>query len=114
MENKLYHYPFYLSRVIDGDTIVGSIDLGFNVFLQDKHIRLININTPEIRGNEKEQGLQAKSFVENALYNSSIIINSHSFDSFGRCLAEVFYLRDVNWVSLNDELLNLNLATKYE
>ena len=42
----MYTYKAKLIRVIDGDTIVADIDLGFNMILRDQHIRLTGINTP--------------------------------------------------------------------
>ncbi len=40
-------YPAYLVRVIDGDTVVVQIDLGFGVFIT-RHIRLIATDCPEM------------------------------------------------------------------
>ncbi len=42
-------------RIIDGDTIVVQIDLGFNIYKR-VHLRLAHINTPEVRGEEKFVG----------------------------------------------------------
>ena len=42
-----YYYKGVLRRVIDGDTIVADIDLGFDVALKKQNFRLYGINTPE-------------------------------------------------------------------
>lgn len=115
LDNNLYHYSFTLIRVIDGDTIVGNIDLGFNTIRMNQHIRLVDINTPEIRGEHKQLGLQIKQIVHNLLLDTSIIIKSNDVDSFGRILAEVYYqpIHSDEWINLNQQLLNEGYALPY-
>lgn len=43
----MYEYNFLLTRVIDGDSIEGDIDLGFGVWLRDVHVRLNGVDAPE-------------------------------------------------------------------
>ena len=68
-EPEAYIYNFQLTKVIDGDTVRGHISLGFNICLENKTIRINQIDTPESRINtkkyphrirEKELGLLAK------------------------------------------------------
>jgi len=52
-----------ITRVVDGDTIDASIDLGFDIALE-KRIRLAGVDTPESRTtdvNEKNTDLNQKS-----------------------------------------------------
>ena len=44
----MYHYPCTLDRVVDGDTVDVTIDLGFSVYLR-KRIRLALLDAPETR-----------------------------------------------------------------
>ncbi len=44
----MYNYNAKCTRVVDGDTIDATIDLGFGVFVA-KRIRLAGINAPESR-----------------------------------------------------------------
>ena len=63
MSNKPYYYNCRLVKVIDGDTIDGDIDLGFEVVLSKQRVRLAGIDTPESRTRnlaEKALGLKAK------------------------------------------------------
>ena len=93
-------YNAELDRVIDGDTIkVSSIDLGFSVFLQNRSIRIAQIDTPESRINikkypertkEKELGLLAKAKLKKWLVGD-ITIKSYGPDKYGRILADVFW-----------------------
>ena len=56
MQHVPYIYKAEVVSVYDGDTITVDIDLGFNVVLRKQKIRLGGINTPEIRGEEREEG----------------------------------------------------------
>ena len=67
MDSKNYVYKCRLRRVIDGDTVVCDVNLGFDVVLVNQKIRFKGINTPESRTRnlaEKALGLQAKARVE--------------------------------------------------
>ena len=44
----MYKYKFTFTRVIDGDTVDGILDLGFGISLKER-IRLYGINAPETR-----------------------------------------------------------------
>lgn len=72
-------------RVIDGDTVVVDIDLGFDSWIKDQHIRIQHIDTPEVRTrdlDEKERGLAAKARAEELLpAGSSQYLVSRSYDS---------------------------------
>lgn len=59
----MFEYQATLDRVIDGDTYVLVIDLGFEVHVKT-HARLLGVNTPEMRGTERPAGLGATRFVQ--------------------------------------------------
>lgn len=43
-----YVYKAHVLRIIDGDTVQVSLDLGFNIVMQKQSIRLAGINCPEL------------------------------------------------------------------
>ena len=43
----MYEYSIRFKRLIDGDTFVCDIDLGFGIWLVDQHCRLFGVDTPE-------------------------------------------------------------------
>jgi micrococcal nuclease len=43
----MYEYEIRFKRLIDGDTFVCDIDLGFGIWLMDQHCRLFGVDTPE-------------------------------------------------------------------
>ena len=97
MIDFLYHYKMTVTKVVDGDTIYGDVDLGFNIGYKKMEFRLSGINTPETKGATREAGLKSKDTKE----------------KYGRYLAEVFFLVGVEWVSLNKTLLDNNLAVEF-
>lgn len=92
----MYEYKAKIVRVIDGDTLEVDIDLGFKTTLQREKLRLIGIDTPEIRSSnlkEKEHGLLAKTYVEKLLpVGSEILVKTEKDKTgkYGRYLARVF------------------------
>jgi micrococcal nuclease len=111
----MYTYRALVNRIYDGDTITVDIDLGFGVILKDQNLRLLGIDTPEIRGEERPQGLLSRKFVEERIPVGSYIIITTVRDrkeKFGRYLATVFY--GVDMTNLNEELLQNGMAKPYE
>ena len=114
----MYTYTATVSRIVDGDTIYVDVELGF--FLrQHMKLRLAGIDTPEIRGAEREAGLQAKVFVERAIpVGSRVVIKTSKLGKYGRYIADVYYSSDTddphkilhNGHHLNQDLLNAGFA----
>ena len=84
-----YVYKATIERVVDGDTIDVTLDLGFDVRLHKQRCRLAGIATPESRTRdlaEKKLGLAAKDrLIE--LCVGSITIKSFGKGKYGRILA---------------------------
>lgn len=107
-EDSLFTYKAIVIKVVDGDTLILNIDLGFNITYNNQKVRLARINTPETN---TEQGKTVKKLVTNLLLNKTVTIKTikDSKDKYGRYLAEV-YLDDL---SINDYLLTNNYASSY-
>ena len=91
MSNKPepYIYKATIERVVDGDTIDVTLDLGFDVRLHKQRCRLAGIDTPESRTRdlaEKKLGLDAKERLKQ-LCIGSITIKSFGKGKYGRILA---------------------------
>ena len=100
-------------EVIDGDTI--KVVLGGEVEI----VRLIGIDTPEIFSRKKDseeykKGIVAKEFVDKRFQenNGECMVVSTRTGGYGRWIGEIFFADSD--VSLNEELLNAGLATKYK
>jgi micrococcal nuclease len=114
----MFQYKATVVRVVDGDTVWVDVDLGF--FLrQTMNLRLNGINTPEIRGAEREEGLKVKQFVIDTLAQCpAVVIKTYKLGKFGRYIADIYYLPGsddpdeilTNGTYLNEELLAKGFA----
>lgn len=106
-----YIYNCQVKRVYDGDTITVDIDLGLNTWVKDQTLRLYGIDTPEIRGEEKEEGKKVRDWLRSLILDKKVIIRTYkdSKGKYGRWLAEVFY----NGENLNEKMLSLGYAKEY-
>ncbi|MBQ0718579.1 MAG: thermonuclease family protein [Gammaproteobacteria bacterium] len=107
MEN-LYHYRGLVRKVYDGDTITVDIDLGFHVSLSKEKFRLNRINTPEVRGPEKAEGLISRDWLRERILDKEIILVTHKDKKgkYGRWIADIW----LDGVCINDELVDKGLA----
>ena len=105
-------------KVVDGDTIDASIDLGFDISLS-KRIRLAGIDTPESRTRnleEKALGLESKEWLKKTLEDAKdILIKTEKPDStekYGRIIGHLF-INDQE-TSLNNQMIDEGYALAYE
>ena len=109
----MYIYNATCIRVVDGDTIDATIDLGFDTWKKIR-IRLVGLNAPESRTRdleEKRLGIAAKEFLKDILikHDNTFILHSQGLGKYGRCLGELF-LGEVN---LNELLITEGHAVAY-
>jgi|TARA_R100001082_G_scaffold110429_1_gene90350 micrococcal nuclease len=86
---EAFIYNAELERVVDGDTIDITIDLGFNVKLHKQRCRLAGIDTPESRTKdlaEKALGKKASARLKE-LCGKKLKIKSLGKGKYGRILA---------------------------
>ena len=115
-----------LEKVVDGDTIDVSIDLGFDVCTKQR-VRLLGIDTPESRTRdltEKKFGLLSKKklrewclkAVASEKDDIEIQLRCPEADSrgkFGRILAEVWVSEDGEWTNVNKWMCDNGFAVPY-
>jgi len=109
----MYKYNAKLIRVIDGDTVDASIDLGFDVWVK-KRVRLYGIDAPETRTRdlqEKKKGIETKQRLQELLdgNNGLFIIKSEGVGKYGRCLGIIIIDGD----NINEKLINEGYAKEY-
>ena len=95
--NPLHVYKAIVEKVVDGDTLLVRIDLGFDVWVNQR-TRFRGINTAEIirngvpAGDAPDRAEQAKLFVEEKLKGVEfVVIKSYKTDKFGRYVVDLFY-----------------------
>ncbi len=110
----MYVYKALVRSIYDGDTIRVDIDLGFGVIFSDQPIRLLGIDTPELRGEQRLQGLASRNFVvERIPVGSYITIQTikDRKEKFGRYLGTIYYGEEQK--NLNEELIQSGMAEPY-
>ena len=112
-----YVYKAIVQRVIDGDTLLLRVDLGFQVW-KEQRVRLAGIDCPEMKTPE---GRVAFEYVRDRLARVDfVMVKTNQVDIYGRYVGHVFY--DLNETSkarifhqgqyLSQELLDKNLAVR--
>jgi micrococcal nuclease len=118
LRSRLYYYAAHVTSVYDGDTLTVDVDLGMGVWRHNQTIRLWKVNTPEVRGPEREQGLKVRDFVRSQLLDKQILLRTildkrgmDQTEKFGRLLGEIL-VEDENGTvfNLNELLLQRGMA----
>jgi micrococcal nuclease len=106
-----------VNKIVDGDTIDVTIDLGFSVLFSSR-VRLAGIDAPESRTRnleEKVMGLEAKDYLKERLrLAKKIVIRTEKLDSsekYGRILGWLFLDAETN--SVNNQMILKGYAWEY-
>ena len=111
-----------INRVLDGDTIDVTIDLGFDLYKKER-VRVAGVDTPEKRTRdleEKELGIDATNWLKEKLEGAlagddDLVIRTElvgGVGKYGRLLGWL-YLGDGN-VSLNEQMIEEGYAWEYD
>ena len=111
-----------INRVLDGDTIDVTIDLGFDLFKKER-VRIAGVDTPEKRTRnleEKELGIDATNWLKNKLESTiegddELLIRTElvgGVGKYGRLLGWL-YVGDAT-VSLNEQMITEGYAHAYD
>ena len=104
-------YPISVVRVLDADTIDVVIDLGLQVQKKER-LRIMDIDAPEIRGEEKPEGMIARRAVILWVAEATDLwISTRGEGKYGRLLA---YVYNQDGEELSDMLLKKGLVKPYE
>lgn len=107
-------YLINLVRVIDGDTILADITMGFNIILKNKSIRLYGNDAHELYSKNHFLADAAKTFLRNLLITNQLMIEveEKETDKYGRILATVYkYTSTEEWININELMLKNNHST---
>ena len=111
-----------INRVLDGDTIDVTIDLGFDLYKKER-VRIAGVDTPEKRTSnleEKALGIDATNWLKEKLDgaidgNDELSIRTElvgGVGKYGRLLGWL-YIGDGN-VSLNEQMIDEGYAWEYD
>ena len=111
----MYEYGCKVNRVVDGDTVDVTLDLGFSI-LHKCRVRLYGIDTPESRTRDKDEKVRGKlagKYLKDTIDNGdTIVLQTKMKDSkgkFGRVLANVV----VDDININQQMIINHLAVRY-
>ena len=98
-----------INKVLDGDTIDVTIDLGFDLYKKER-VRVAGVDTPEKRTRnleEKELGIDATNWLKKELEDvlagdDELIVRTELHGGVGK------YGRLLGWLYVGDEELSLN------
>lgn len=111
-----YSYMATVTDVYDGDSYTLMVDQGLGHWCEIKN-RLADVDTPELHGAERTQGLKVRDYVSDLLLNQVVVIvtDEDKTGKYGRLLTWVYFLDDKSdrWVNLGMHLLQKQYATKY-
>jgi len=102
----MYQYKAIVDRVVDGDTLVLLVDVGFSITIKEK-FRLNYINAPEL---STKEGQAVKQIVIDKLQGKSVEISCEGKDKYGRWLAVIYQ----DGVNINQWFMDNAYAVKYE
>ncbi|TGK33779.1 DUF1016 family protein [Leptospira gomenensis] len=109
----LYHYFCTLERVVDGDTLLVQISLGFDLISRQK-IRLLGVNAPELGSADGEKAFELLK--KKLKPGMNLLLRTHFQDKYGRYLGDILYSKNKksdyktlieSGIHLNEELSNL-------
>jgi len=111
-----------INRVIDGDTIDVTIDLGFDLYKKER-VRVAGVDTPEKRTRDEEEkalGYDATHWLQEKLEGAisgedELIVRTElvgGVGKYGRLLGWL-YIGDAE-ISLNEQMITEGLAWEYD
>ena len=98
-----------VNRVVDGDTIDVTLDLGFSLTKKER-VRIAGVDTPEKRTRDKEEktlGIDATNWMKEKLTETikgdeELVIRTELVGGVGK------YGRLLGWLYINEDILSLN------
>ena len=110
----MYEYRAHVASVYDGDTITVNVDLGFHIQHKIK-VRLANIDAPEIRGAEREEGIQSRDALRRLIEGAPVRVKTFRdrTGKYGRYIANV-YTDDHGELCVNEWMVANGYAEPYQ
>ena len=107
----MYEYRAFVRKVYDGDTVTVDIDLGFDIIVHKQKIRLLRINAPEVRGEQRALGLKSRDALREKINGKWVTLKTQQDKKgkYGRWLGEIWLEEEC----INDWMLSEGHAKLY-
>jgi len=111
----VYEYRATVERVVDGDTVDLDIDLGLDVHAKER-CRLYGIDTPEMRGESRPLGIEARDFLVEMVLGREVVAQTikDRRGKYGRYLVALFLESGDDLLDVNQALIEAGHAVVYE
>lgn len=90
----MYEYNAKIDRIVDGDTIDATLDLGFHLSIKLR-LRLLDLDAPELRSRSALERLKARTVSDKLkdllLPGLPVKVRTNKTGKYGRWLANVWY-----------------------
>jgi micrococcal nuclease len=104
----MFKYNAIVDKVVDGDTVDLSIDLGFDIWHRAR-VRINGLDTPE---KWFDYGKVVKQYVVDTLESRQVQIVSYKPDKYGRYLVDL-YVDTIPGKTFNQHLIDEGMAHAY-
>lgn len=102
-------YCAIVERIVDGDTVIVQVDLGFKVMMSIG-VRLARINAPEMN---TASGRESKKYLEDILpVDSEVYVICHGKDKYGRWISDI--CKDRIDETISSRMLADGMAAEYK
>lgn len=114
----MYNYKATVNRVVDGDTLDISIDLGFSMTMKTL-LRMYSINAPEIHGStpeERKAAKEAREYLASIVEGKEVkVTTAKPKEKYGRYLATVWLIgKGLQKESVNQMMINAGHAKPWD
>jgi len=112
MHECQYTYNAVITAAYDGDTITADFDLGFGVIMKKQKLRLLGIDTPELRGDTILEARVSRDWLrERVLGKPNVIIETFKDKKgkYGRWLGTIY----LDGININKLMITEGLAEVY-
>lgn len=126
----MFEYRARIVSIYDGDTLRADVDLGFGVWQAKQKFRLYGINTPEVRGPERADGIRVRDYLRQMIPDGSEVHIRSIRDTtgkYGRYLGLIYLsaadmqndnstnaeLAQGQGKSINSHLIRMDMAKPY-
>jgi micrococcal nuclease len=105
----MYEYRAKVISIYDGDTLTAEVDLGFNIKITEK-FRLSGLNAPELRGEERGDGLISRDKLRDKILGKKVVIKTFKdiTEKYGRYIAEIYLEKE----NINEWLISEGLVKR--
>ena len=123
--NSCYNFRVIeVNKVVDGDTIDVTIDLGFGIYKKER-VRIAGIDTPEKRTRDLEEkalGIDATNYMKDRLNgvlhgDEELTIRTElkgGVGKYGRLLGWIYSTDGDPELSINEEMIKFGYALEYD